>query len=63
MLKQSKNRKSEGFSIRSTIGVGDREEGDFPAWQTLYTYFRNWRKDETWLKIHDSLREWERKRT
>lgn len=34
--------------------------GDFPAWQTVYTYFRNWRKDGTWLKIHDSLREWTR---
>ncbi|MEH2249327.1 IS5 family transposase [Nostoc sp.] len=34
--------------------------GDFPAWQTVYTYFRNWRKDGTWLKIHDSLREWVR---
>ena len=32
--------------------------GDFPAWQTVYTYFRNWRKDGTWLKIHDNLREW-----
>jgi len=21
--------------------------GDFPAWQTVYTYFRNWRKDGT----------------
>lgn len=34
--------------------------GDFPAWQTVYTYFRNWRKNETWLQIHDSLREWTR---
>ena len=34
--------------------------GDFPAWQTAYTYFRNWRKDGTWLKIHDHLREWTR---
>ena len=34
--------------------------GDFPAWQTVYTYFRNWRKDGTWLKIHDSLRQWTR---
>ena len=33
---------------------------DFPFWQTVYTYFRNWRKDGTWLKIHDSLREWTR---
>jgi putative transposase len=34
--------------------------GDFPAWQTVYTYFRNWRKDETWVLIHDRLREWTR---
>jgi putative transposase len=29
--------------------------GDFPAWQTVYTYFRNWRKDGTWLNIHNRL--------
>ena len=34
--------------------------GDFPPWQTVYTYFRNWRKDGTWLLIHDSLRDWVR---
>ncbi len=34
--------------------------GDFPAWQTVYTYFRNWRKDGTWVRIHDQLREWTR---
>ena len=34
--------------------------GDFPRWQTVYTYFRNWRQDGTWLHIHDSLREWTR---
>lgn len=34
--------------------------GDFPAWQTVYTYFRNWRKDGTWLRIHDRLRVWSR---
>lgn len=33
---------------------------DFPAWQTVYTYFRNWRKDGTWVSIHDQLREWTR---
>jgi transposase len=33
---------------------------DFPAWQTVYTYFRNWRKDGTWIKIHDRLRDWVR---
>jgi transposase len=29
--------------------------GDFPAWQTVYTYFRNWRKDGTWQEIHECL--------
>jgi len=33
---------------------------DFPAWQTVYTYFRNWRKDGTWKAIHDRLRGWTR---
>jgi len=32
---------------------------DFPA-LTVYTYFRNWRKDGTWVRIHDSLRQWVR---
>ena len=34
--------------------------GDFPAWQTVYTYFRKWRQDETWLQLHDRLRDWTR---
>ena len=34
--------------------------GDFPAWQTGYTYFRNWRLDGTWLRMHDDLRVWTR---
>jgi transposase len=33
---------------------------DFPKWQTVYTYFRNWRIDGTWIQIHDHLREWVR---
>ncbi|WP_250121394.1 IS5 family transposase [Chroococcidiopsis sp. CCMEE 29] len=33
---------------------------DFPAWQTVYTYFRNWRLDGTWLRIHERLRQWMR---
>ena len=33
---------------------------DFPAWQTVYTYFRNWRQDGTWLQIHDRLHTWNR---
>ena len=34
--------------------------GDFPHWQTVYTYFRNWRKDGTWVRMHDRLRTWTR---
>lgn len=29
---------------------------DFPKWQTVYTYFRTWRDDGTWQRIHDTLR-------
>jgi putative transposase len=28
---------------------------DFPAWQTVYHYFRAWRRDGTWSLIHDLL--------
>ena len=28
---------------------------DFPPWQTVYRYFRNWRTDGTWMRIHDAL--------
>ena len=34
--------------------------GDFPAWQTVYTYLRHWRLDGTWISIHDQLHEWVR---
>ena len=29
---------------------------DFPGWSTVYHYFRCFKKDGTWKKIHDSLR-------
>lgn len=34
--------------------------GDLPPWQTVYTYFRSWRKDGTWQAIHQRLRGWTR---
>lgn len=34
--------------------------GDFPNWQTVYTSDRNWRKDGTWIKLHDRLHAWVR---
>jgi putative transposase len=30
---------------------------DLPHWQTAYQYFRAWRHDGTWLRIHDHLRD------
>jgi putative transposase len=29
---------------------------EYPKWQSVYTYFRNWRDDGTWQRIHDTLR-------
>ncbi len=29
---------------------------DYPKWQTVYTYFRMWRDDGTWQRIHATLR-------
>lgn len=29
---------------------------DFPSWQTVYDYFRLWRLDGTWERLHDQLR-------
>jgi putative transposase len=33
---------------------------DFPPYQTVYHYFRVWRLDKTWEKIHNHLVRWER---
>jgi putative transposase len=29
---------------------------DLPPWQTVYGYFRAWRRDGTWQRLHDLLR-------
>jgi putative transposase len=29
---------------------------DYPKWQSVYSYFRRWRDDGTWQRIHDTLR-------
>ena len=36
---------------------------DYPAWQSVYGYFRTWRNDHTWRRIHDTLRAQVRRRT
>jgi putative transposase len=28
---------------------------DFPPWSAVYSYFRRWRRDGTWMLIHDTL--------
>jgi putative transposase len=35
---------------------------DFPPWQTVYHYFRLWRRDGTWERVHTRLREQARRR-
>ena len=30
---------------------------DLPLWQTAYHYFRDWRRDGTWERVHAVLRE------
>jgi putative transposase len=30
---------------------------DLPPWSTVYDYFRHWRQDGTWEKVHARLRE------
>ncbi len=29
---------------------------DYPKWQSVYAYFKQWRDDGTWQRIHDTLR-------
>ena len=29
---------------------------EYPAWQSVSTYFQQWRDDGTWQRIHDTLR-------
>jgi putative transposase len=30
--------------------------GDFPPWNTVWKWFQRWRKDGTWVTVHDTLR-------
>ena len=36
---------------------------DLPPWKTVYDYWRNWRLDGTWERIHTALRERVRQKT
>ena len=35
---------------------------EYPKWKSVYHYFRQWRKDGTWQRIHDRLRAWLRQK-
>ncbi len=35
---------------------------EYPAWQSVYTYFQQWRDDGTWQRLHDTLRSQVRER-
>jgi putative transposase len=43
-------------------GIWRRLPHDFPPWQTVYHYFRLWRLDGTWVRVHTRLREPARRR-
>lgn len=30
---------------------------DYPPWSTVYDYFRTWRDEGAWQRIHDALRD------
>src|SRR3984957_5738237 len=30
---------------------------DFPPWSTVHTWYRRWRRDGTWQKVHEALRQ------
>jgi putative transposase len=36
---------------------------EYPKWQSVYHYFRQWCKDGTWQRMHDTLRALARRRT
>jgi putative transposase len=35
---------------------------DFPPWSTVHTWYRRWRRDGTWERIHEALRQEVRRR-
>lgn len=38
-------------------GVWRSMPHDLPKWQTVYDYFRQWRDDGTWQRLHDAVRD------
>jgi putative transposase len=48
------------FYLDRTGGQWRALPHDFPPWSTVWSYFRTWRNDGTWKRIHTTLREWVR---
>ena len=45
------------FYLDRTGGQWRALPHDFPRWSTVWSYFRRWRNDGTWERIHQALRE------
>ena len=45
------------FYLDRTGGQWRALPHDFPPWSTVWSYFRRWRNDGTWERIHTALRE------
>lgn len=45
------------FYLDRTGGQWRALPHDFPRWSTVWSYFRRWRNDGTWERIHTALRE------
>ena len=45
------------YIVRSGFAWRLLPHGDFPPWKTVYHYFRLWRIDGTWERMHAALRE------
>jgi putative transposase len=45
------------FYVSRSGGAWRMLPKDFPAYQTVYRYFREWSKDGTWERVHEVLRD------
>ena len=45
------------FYVLRTGCTWDMMPNDLPPWLTCHHYFSQWRKDGTWVRMHDALRE------
>lgn len=48
------------FYVLSTACAWSLLPRDYPPYSTVYDYFRKWRNDGTWKRMHDHLVQWVR---